>query len=178
MRKINHGKRTLKKHVLCTLCTLSALSIGLCATITGCGSTKYVTLTPTAEVRETFKKDDMNPDDYAFFTTGPDTTPEAVLLIDNKYLGEFDSAGWKLRDKQFVVDLLKAISKKESLGSKFGYPVIDDQGVNKGLMFTTFRVGKMFIDKEEGSFRIATPAMLDIGKGAYKRTSCSISICQ
>jgi hypothetical protein len=145
---------------------------------TGCGSTKYVTLTPTTEVRETFQKVDMNPEDYAFFTTGPDATPEAVLLVGNQYLGEFDSAGWKLRDKQMIIDMLKAISKKKSLGSKFGYPVKDDQGVEKGLLFTTFRVGKMFIDKEEGSFRVATPAMLDIGKGAYKRTSCSISICQ
>jgi len=146
--------------------------------VTGCGSTKYVTLTPTKEALQTFKKVDMNPDDYAFFTTGPESAPEAVLLIGNKHLGEFDSAGWKLRDKQEIIDLLKAISEKKSLASKFGYPVKDDQGVEKGLLFTTFRVGKMFIDEEQGSFRVATPAMLDIGKGAYKRTSCSISVCQ
>ena len=170
----SHVKKALQYPSLLLL--VLGLTVGI--VVFGCGTTKYVTLTPTPEAKQTFDKVDMNPDDYAFFTTGPDATPEAVLLIDNEYLGEFDSAGWKLRDKQFVIDMLKAISKKKSLGQKFGYPVKDDQGVEKGLLFTTFRVGRMFIDKEEGSFRVATPAMLDIGKGAQKRTSCSISICQ
>jgi hypothetical protein len=178
MKSVRQTNCNRKKTLRYPLCALLVLGFALGVMVTGCGSTKYVTLTPTPEVRETFKKVDMNPDDYAFFTTGPDATPEAILLISNQYLGEFDSAGWKLRDKQFVIDMLKAISKKKSLGQKFGYPVTDDQGVQKGLLFTTFRVGKMFIDKEEGSFRVATPAMLDIGKGAYKRSSCSISICQ
>lgn len=178
MKAVNQAGVNAKKLLWYPVTAVLVLGFTVALMATGCGSTKYVTLTPTAEVRETFQKVDINPDEYAFFTTGPETTPEAILLIDNDYLGEFDSGGWNLRDKQFVMDLLKTISEKKSLGSKFGYPVMDDQGVEKGLMYTTFRVGKMFIDKEEGSFRVATPAMLDIGKGAYKRTSCSISICQ
>jgi hypothetical protein len=178
MKVANRTGGSVKKLPWYPVFTLLVLGFTAAVMTTGCGSTKYVTLTPTQEVRQTFQKVDMNPEEYAFFTTGPDAAPEAVLLIGNKYLGEFDSSGWKLRDKQTIIDMLKAISRKKSLGSKFGYPVKDDQGVEKGLLFTTFRVGKMYVDKEEGSFRVATPAMLDIGKGAYKRTSCSISICQ
>jgi len=178
MKVANQTGGNVKRSLWRPFFALLVLGSAVAVMGTGCGSTKYVTLTPTDEVRQTFQKVDINPDEYAFFTTGPDSAPEAVLLIGNKYLGEFDSAGWKLRDKQMILDMLKGISKKKTLGSKFGYPVKDDQGVEKGLLFTTFRVGKMFIDKEEGSFRVATPAMLDIGKGAYKRTSCSISICQ
>ena len=106
----NNRKRSLQ-YPLFALFVLG-LAVGIIAS--GCGSTKYVTLTPTKEAKQTFQKVDMNPDDYAFFTTGPDATPEAVLLVDNQYLGEFDSAGWKLRDKQLIMDMLKAISQKKA----------------------------------------------------------------
>ncbi len=156
---------------------LLVLGLTLGMLTAGCGL-KYVTLTPTPEVGRIFKTVDINPDEFAFFTTGPDAMPEAMLLIENKYLGEFDSAGWKLRDKETIMALLRTIGPKKTATQKFGFPVKDDQGVEKGKLFTTFRVGKMFIDEEEGSFKVATPAMLDIGKGAYKRSSCSISLCQ
>ena len=178
MKVANQTGGNIRKSLGYNAAGLVVTALAVALVTAGCGSYKNVRLTPTAEVRETFEKVDINPDAYAFFTTGPDAMPEAILLIDNNFLGEFDSGGWKLRDKQLVMELLKSISQKKSLASKYGYPVMDDHGIEKGMLYTTFRVGKVFIDKEEGSFRVATPAMLDTGKGAYKRTGCSISICQ
>jgi len=177
MNSVTRPDRNSKKHSLNRGLMVLLLAMVPAMLTAGCGI-KYVTLTPTAEVRRTFDKVDINPDDHAFFSTGPDAAPEAVLLIDNDYLGEFDSSGWKLRDKQTVMDLLRSISTKATEGKKFGFPVTDDEGVIKGKLFTAFRHGKVFIDKEEGTFKVATPAMLDTGRGTSKRTSCSISICQ
>lgn len=161
----------------CLRDTLWVFVLALVVMVTGC-ATNAVMLNPTEEVKATFTKVDINPDEYAFFTTGPDAAPEAVLIVENRYLADFDSSGWKLRDKQAVMDLLKAIASKPSEAKKFGYPVTDDQGSVKGKMFTTFRQGKVFLDKKEGTFSVATPAMLDTGMGTSKRTGCSISICQ
>jgi hypothetical protein len=58
-----------------------------------------------------------------------------------------------------------------------GFPVVDDNGDVKGMMFTTFNHGKIFIDKEEGTFAVATPEMLDSGIGTRQRTSCNVSVC-
>ena len=143
----------------------------------GCSANR-VSLKPTSAATETFKTVDINPDKYAFFTAGPEATPEAILLIANEHMGDFNSSGWKLRDKKTIMNLLKAISSKGSIAKKYGFPVVGKDGVEKGKLYTTMRVGRMSIDKEDESFSVATPEMLDIGKGAYKRTSCSISICQ
>ncbi len=178
MNSVTRPDRNSKKHSLNRGVVLLLLAMVPAMLTAGCGSIKYVTLTPTPEVGKTFKTVDINPDDYAFFTTGPDATPEAILLIGNKYLGEFDSAGWKLRDKKTTMDMLKVIGPKKTEAKKFGIPVKDNQGVVKGKLFTTFHVSKMFIDEEENTFKVATPAMLDIGIGSRKRTSCSISLCQ
>ena len=172
------NNQTFKQHSLfCTLVSLTFGLITMVALFTGC-ATKQVTLHPTVEAKKAFTEVDINPSDYAFFSTGPDAAPEALLIIANDYLGEFDSSGWKLRDKKKMMDMLRTIKNKATQARTYGYPVVDDQGTVKGKLFTTFRHGKVFIDKEEGSFSVATPAMLDIGKGTLKRTSCSISVCQ
>ena len=171
----SHGDVTRRsRHVVFVL---GVLATAFVMQISGCAF-KTVALFPNSKVLNTFDTVDIDPDKYAFFTTGPEATPEAVLLIENPYLGEYDSSGWKLRDKDFVMNLLRAISKKSGEAKKFGYAVQDDQGIVKGMLFMTAKSGKVFIDKEEGTFKVATPAMLDTGLGAAKRTSCSISICQ
>jgi hypothetical protein len=175
MKCLFFGEKGYRKRCLQGTCRL--LVLALVVIVIGC-ATSAVRLSPSEEVKATFTKVDINPDEYAFFTTGPDAAPEAVLIIENRYLADFDSSGWKLRDKQGVMDLLKAIASKPSEAKKFGFPVRDAQGTVKGKMFTTFRQGKVFLDKKEGTFSVATPAMLDTGMGTAKRTGCSISICQ
>jgi hypothetical protein len=146
--------------------------------ISGCAG-KYIRLERQAEVKKTFQEVDIDPKEYAFFTAGPKSTPEAILLVKNQYLGEFDSSGWKLRDKQTIMDLLKSISEATRPGKQYGFPVVTEEGGPvKGIMFTAFPHGRVFIDEEQGVFRVATPAMLDTGQGTFDRTSCSISVCQ
>lgn len=156
---------------------LSILGCAIALMATGCATTA-VRLQPSDEVKTAFLNVDIDPEKYVFFTTGPDTAPEAVLLIENGAMSEFDSSGWRLRDKKAVMDLLTGISKTTSEGKKYGYEVTDDQGEIKGMMFTAFRQGRVFVDKEEDIFSVATPAMMDTGIGTSKRTGCSISICQ
>lgn len=163
-----------------TYLTMTSIILLLFALITltaGC-ATKYVRLTPTSEVRSAFMDMDIDPAKYAFFTTGPDSAPEAILLIKNEYLGDFDSSGWTLRDKQTIMDMLKNIADSASEGRKYGFPVkTEKDGVTKGLIFTGYRHGKVLVDEEEGVFRVATPAMMDTGGAMFKRSKCSISVC-
>lgn len=156
---------------------LSILGCAIALIATGCATTA-VRLQPSDEVKAVFADVDIDPQKYVFFTTGPDAAPEAVLLIENQAMADFDSSGWRLRDKNAVMDILTTISKRSSEGKKYGYKVTDDQGEIKGMMFTAFRQGRVFVDKEEGTFSVATPAMMDTGIGTSKRTGCSISICQ
>jgi len=156
---------------------LSILGCAIALIATGCATTA-VRLQPSNEVKAAFINVDIDPQRYVFFTTGPDAAPEAVLLIENIAMSEFDSSGWRLRDKKAVMDILTGISKRTSEGKKYGYEVTDDQGEIKGMMFTAFRQGRVFVDKEEDIFSVATPAMMDTGIGTSKRTGCSISICQ
>ncbi len=162
----------------CLTVTATVLTLFAFMILTSGCATKQVSLRPTTEAKKAFTEVTINPSDYAFFSTGPDASPEALLIIANEYLGRFDSSGWKLRDKGTMMDLLETIKSKASEARKYGFPVTDDQGTVMGKLFTTFRHGKVFIDKEERTFSVATPAMLDIGKGSLKRTSCTISICQ
>lgn len=161
-----------------TMTSIVLLVFALMALTTGC-ATKQLRLNATSEVRSTFMEVDIDPAKYAFFTTGPDSAPEALLLIKNEYLGDFDSSGWTLRDKQTIMDMLKNITDSASEGKKYGFPVITEKdGVTKGMIFTGYRHGKVFVDKEEGVFRVATPAMMDTGGAMYKRSKCSISVCK
>jgi hypothetical protein len=160
---------------------MGAVSLMLAAVmflISGCAG-KQIRLERTDEVKKTFQEVDIDPKEYAFFTAGPQSTPEAILLIKNAYLGDFDSSGWKLRDKETIMDLLKRISEATRPGKQYGFPVVTEEGGPvKGMMFTAFPHARAFVDKEEGVFRVATPAMLDTGQGTLSRTSCSISVCQ
>jgi len=178
MNVANQPYSRIRRRPLSLAVVLLVLGITLVVLITGC-AIKHVRLRSTAEVRNTFMKVDINPDDYAFFTTGPNATPEAILIIENDHLGDFDSSGWKLRDKQTIMNLLRKISTTPSEGKKYGFPVkTEKDGVTKGMIFTGYSFGKVFVDKEEGVFKVATPAMLDTGQAMFKRSKCSISICQ
>ena len=174
---INRAIHTRSNFTMTSIALL-LVAVMVMAMTAGCAG-RQVRLESSTDVKRTFDEVDIDPKEYAFFTTGPEAAPEAVLLIKNAYLGDFDSSGWKLRDKQTVMNMLKQISETASPGRKFGFPVVtEENGPVKGLMFTAFRHGKVFVDEEENVFRVATPAMLDTGQGTHHRTSCSISVCQ
>lgn len=171
-------QRGINMRTYLTMTSIILLLIALMALTAGC-AVKQVRLQSTTEAKKAFTEVDIDPGNYAFFTTGPEATPEAILLIKNAYLGNFDSSGWKLRDKETIMNLLNKISQTTSPGKQFGFPVVTEKGGPvKGLMFTAFGHGRVFVDKEKGIFKVATPAMLDTGQGTFDRSSCSISVCQ
>ena len=142
----------------------------------GSGCTiKTITLMPKEETTKVFQKLTFDSDQYAFYTMGSDQAPEAVLLIETEHLADFHSTGWKIRDKDDVLAFLRSQRSVGSLDSKRGYPVIDNEGDVKGIMYTSIEGVKVIVDKKEETFKVATADTLDKAKKASTGSACPVT---
>jgi hypothetical protein len=128
----------------------------------GCTGVQTVPLRKDMGVEQEFKNFEIDFEAYDFFSAVSEANPDAILAIKKEFVDEFNSRGWKSRNREELPGLIKGLVSRAQIKWAYGMLVTDENGAVKGKLYSRFDRHKVFVYTQKGYFTVQTPDMVFI----------------